>query len=499
MKLTWLRVENCRSIVQFDNNLSETINLLVGRNNCGKSTLLRAIASFNPNLCNVKSLMREGESGVRVTAKISLDASEEIVLTKAGNHTVKALGDGVTLVDKEGSVFKELHHWPQGLYWNETHFCPIWSERKSVAFSEDVGTQSTNLVSSGWTYLSGLVVHALTGVDDDHRTRFLYWCRRIGGVEPTMVPNSGLQVGRRLAETTITLDKLGGGVPHIFGFVATLLRARNKMILIEEPEIDLNPHALRNLCALIRERSAENQFFISTHSNIIVRELGGEGNKVFHFELDSEPEIPVCHITEVTTREQSMALLLDLGYDASDMMLYKGFLILEESSVEQMIKDVLIPWFVPELVGKLKTVSAGGVDNLEASLYSLSSLFVFVHLQEIYINRAWVMADGDSKGKKVVGELKKHFSDPKKPDHLRWPETAFKCLLKENFEEYLPEAFQPQFYTAKGEKKHWKERKGLWDGVFKAILEDKDVYEPIIRASCAEIISELEVISGQLV
>ena len=52
--------------------------------------------------------------------------------------------------------------------------------------------------------------------------------------------------------------------------LAEITLAKNKLFLIEEPENDLHPKALKALLELILESSASNQFVISTHSNTLI-------------------------------------------------------------------------------------------------------------------------------------------------------------------------------------------------------------------------------------
>jgi predicted ATPase len=60
------------------------------------------------------------------------------------------------------------------------------------------------------------------------------------------------------------------------------VRGASGKTTIEEPETDLHPRALHGLLDLIVQSAAEhnNQFVISTHSNIVVRHLGGLDDRI---------------------------------------------------------------------------------------------------------------------------------------------------------------------------------------------------------------------------
>jgi hypothetical protein len=57
---------------------------------------------------------------------------------------------------------------------------------------------------------------------------------------------------------------MGEGIPHLLGLINDLCLAENKLFLIEEPENDIHPKALKRLLDLIIQKSQSNQFVIST-------------------------------------------------------------------------------------------------------------------------------------------------------------------------------------------------------------------------------------------
>lgn len=83
-------------------------------------------------------------------------------------------------------------------------------------------------------------------------------------------------------DRSIPITSMGDGVPNILGLITDLCLAENKVFLIEEIENDIHPKALKSLLDLIEYKSLSNQFFISTHSNVVLRRLGAnEKHKIF--------------------------------------------------------------------------------------------------------------------------------------------------------------------------------------------------------------------------
>lgn len=218
--------------------------------------------------------------------------------------------------------------------------------------------------------------------------------------------------------------------------IVELCIERNKIFVLEEPETNLHPSGLKALLAMIRTASEHNQFFIATHSNVVVRELGGmEGGKVFRVFRDGESYTSPSKVEEVErTPSAHLELLRELGYEFTDFDLFDAWLFLEEASAERVIRDILIPFFAPKLHGRLRTYSAGGATNLEPSVSDFQRLVVFVHLQPVYKDRLWIRADGDAAGEGAVMKIREAFA------YLN--EDALCTFGKAQFELYYPQFFQ---------------------------------------------------------
>ncbi len=97
--------------------------------------------------------------------------------------------------------------------------------------------------------------------------------------------------------------------------------------MVEELENDIHPRALKKLLNLIREKSLNNQFVISSHSHIVLKYLGiMPDSKIFYIEdtCDYNTErILSSKITEIENKpELRIELLEKLGYDFQDFELH---------------------------------------------------------------------------------------------------------------------------------------------------------------------------------
>ena len=115
--------------------------------------------------------------------------------------------------------------------------------------------------------------------------RYDQTCNAILGFTVTAIPSeSGQRPGLYLPnKETIPIDQMGEGVPNVVEFLADLALSDGKLFIVEEPENDIHPKALKALLDLIVESSKSNQFVVSTHSNIVLRHLGAiEGSRVYN-------------------------------------------------------------------------------------------------------------------------------------------------------------------------------------------------------------------------
>jgi len=293
---------------------------------------------------------------------------------------------------------------------------------------------------------------------------------------------------------TIPIDQMGEGVPNIAALLADLALSEGKLFLIEEPENDLHPQALKALLDLIIESSKLNQFVVSTHSNIVVRHLASaENSKLYNVtsELGKIPLVASVHAVEPTV-EARLKVLQELGYSFSDFDLWDGWLILEESSAERIIRDYLIPWFAPKLA-RVRTLAVGGVGNVKPTFDDYHRLVRFTHLEKAYLDSAWVRVDGDDVGVKTITQLQAHYSS--------WKSDRFGRFRKPQFEHYYPVEFTDKISHALAHKDNQTRRKAkrdLLDDVRAWLDEDEVRAREALSKSAAEVIADLKVIENQL-
>lgn len=423
-----------------DLSFGSKFNIFVGQNNAGKSTILRGLLSFQGFPMD-QSDFRKSVDNSWTSISLGDVLSSDIFSGKTAETGSKRL-----IIHMRGSEpnYNDLptHSMNINQQWfHQTRpqhvLVPFLAKRKASGFSETINASAHSL-------MSGLLNNLYAGIDvlatagHPEHDAYLAATREILGLTVTTKPSiNGKVAGFYLdAENFVTLDRMGDGVTETIALITELCLARNKVFVLEEPETNLHPRGLKALLKMVRASAEYNQFFIATHSNVVVRELGGEDDSIVYrvFRDGDTPQSPSCVEQVERTPEAHMRLLRELGYEFTDFELHEGWLFLEESSAERIIRDILIPYFVPKLRGRLRTFAAGGVNNLEPSVAEFRRLITFVHLQPAYEGRLWVRADGDDAGLKVVESMRQTFPD--------FDETVLTSFAQSQFEYYYPEQFR---------------------------------------------------------
>ncbi len=406
MRLTAVRVQNFRAFE--DSGVLETgaVNVLLGPNNAGKSSLLRA-------LCLLQHGFPLSGSDVRLGAPeavLSLTMMDPPPVAFA-NQRFEAVTLAVHLAPGGQLSFTGSVVDGGGLGWNrfpatEPHnlIYPFFSGRKTAGYQQTVNLAATSAVGPDLRYLPAKLTR-LSNPDFPAHSGYREASERILGFVVTAIPApNGMQAGIYVSPTTtIPLEAMGEGVANIVGLIADLCVAEDKVFLLEEPENDIHLAALKALLEVVLESAEQNQFIVTTHSNIVARYLGATDDSNVYY-VDSEKTLPPTARTRRVGNDpmERMAVLTELGYELYDFDLWDGWLILEESSAERIIRDYLVPWFAPKL-RRVRTLAAGGTTKVGPTFEDFNRLFRFTHLEPRYRNRAWVVADGDTEGGGVPG------------------------------------------------------------------------------------------------
>lgn len=498
MRVTSLRIAGFRSFVDSGEISLKQINVLIGANNAGKSSLLRALHLLQSGHGSVLQDVRAG--GASASVEISL--ADVVNIPQWGVNFDPAICKLKILMSsndrRSGNTSSSIHVNGRGTSGGDYHLpnvepnhfiVPYLSRRKTSGYGEDVREQVAMLISTDMTNLAAKLSRVSNPQFPTYK-QYAESCQDILGFVVTNIPSAnGQRPGIYLpSQESLPIDQLGEGVPNIVQFLVNLATSTNKLFLIEEPENDLHPQALRALLELIIKSSSLNQFVISTHSNIVVSHLCGDSNSQLLRINAAKDILPTESKVSIVDQTPSarLAALAELGYAFSDMGLWEGWLILEESSAEWIIRNYLIPFFTPSLK-RLRTVSAGGAGNVEPNFSDFNRLALFIHLEPAYLNRAWVRVDGDSVGRSVIEKLRDRYQT--------WPAGTFGQFTRPQFEYYYPSFFSDQIervLSIVDSQQKRQAKKDLLLDVIDWLDSDLERARSTLEQSAAEVIEDLK-------
>lgn len=418
---------------------SEKINIIVGPNNSGKSTILNSILSLQKRTLSELDLTIFETSG---SIQHHFDGRLPQLGYNSGTITANIhRGSGFNWSVSSTNGQNSFTLLPDAEPGNAIY--PYSSKRKVGDFSEDIRVSHSNSVTGNLQHLYAKI-DRLNNPDFPAHNEYKSACINILGFHISTINSANGKKAVYILTNFdyIPIESMGEGVSNLLGLIVDLCVAKDKIFIIEELENDIHPKALKALLELIELKSENNQFFISTHSNIVTKHLGSiDSAKVFRVSMhfDSDTRLPVSEVREVNnTPSARMRVLEELGYEPFDFGHWKAWLILEESSAEELIRDFLIPKFIPKLKDKLRTYSARAVGEIKSKFRDFNNLFVFVHLEEIYKNKAWVIADAGDQEEKIISELREMYSK------RGWNNDNFLQFSEHNFENYYPDSFREQ-------------------------------------------------------
>lgn len=445
VKVNSVRLQRFRSFN--DSGLIELgqLNVLIGANNSGKSSVLRGLHQIQQGLDNIYGDVRVGSQEAQIDIELTdikttthwgiNNGPEQFTFNVTLNSSDRRGGADNCILSANGNTISQGGIRLPNIEPN--HFVvPFLSKRKTANYGEDIRESEVMTISSNMSNLSAKLSRLANPQFPAYR-QYADACEAILGFVVTAIPAlNGQRPGIYLPnQSTVAIDQMGDGVPNIVHLLASLAVSEGKLFLVEEPENDLHPFALKALLDLIILSSKQNQFVVSTHSNIVVSHLCSVQDSRL-FRVSSERgSLPTEAVIEriPPTPEARMSVLQELGYVFSDFDLWDGWLILEESSAERIIRDYLVPWFAPSL-SRVRTLAAGGVTKVEAAFKDFHRMMLFVHLQPAYAGRAWVRVDGDDPGRSIVASLREKFPS--------WDPNHFNIFSETAFEYYYPAEFR---------------------------------------------------------
>ena len=178
------------------------------------------------------------------------------------------------------------------------------------------------------------------------------------------------------AGTSHDLNDLSSGEKEVvFGYLRTRARAaRNSVIIVDEPELHLNPAMIRGLPALYQNHigsALNNQIWLVTHSDVFLRAAFYDSDmELFHMAVASR-EPGTNQITRISQRSEFDRVCIDLIGDIANYRPDQPVLIVEG---QQQFDILVLHRLFAEMLKGVNLLEAGGKDQVVQRQKSLRDL-----------------------------------------------------------------------------------------------------------------------------
>ena len=158
---------------------------------------------------------------------------------------------------------------------------------------------------------------------------------------PVSPATKAFRLAITMPEQALHIDELGDGTKYMTNILSLCLLLENSALLIEEIESHQHFEALRKfLLSLIKIAKEKNvQLFITTHSLEVIQALSQFSKeydiRFFHVERSVDGKLAARQLKAVDTQ-----LLSDLGVDLRNLDAYKRFVVVEGDEDETFLKNL---------------------------------------------------------------------------------------------------------------------------------------------------------------
>lgn len=377
MMIKSLAIQNLRGIERCEITNLGQVNLLIGKNSAGKSTILESIQlvssvlfypqdqisflvnrrsdrSWHPKELWYKydsnselsiSLTFDNENHLRMTAQSEVKEPESLTFYTSGagidspikikqfnrdqltrsREMSERRGQATYRPDRRQLGSVKLHEEVLNFLEGVTLIDPIGKVQGSVLEEE---FQSIKF--------SGKYDDTIDALRQIYEEKMQSW--ELFGYLPPNYSRENRTAFMYAGGRPVYVDDLGDGVKYGFAAIAFAHNRHNTALLLEEIETHQHPSALRKLIKFLVEIAKENhlQLFVSTQSPDALRYFKMEcpETRVFLIEKD-----PIRDLVYVNDEENMLGLFREVGWDIEDLLKYEKIAIVDGIEDELIIRN----------------------------------------------------------------------------------------------------------------------------------------------------------------
>ncbi len=374
MKLLDLQLHNFRklsNLLQPTIAFNQDINVLVGANNAGKTSVLKAIQKlFGTEAIDVNRdanyLVQDGNLTVEGTVKLTLEqwksflhissslspqisinadslAGKLVDVSVNLRRNLSLVGKKVSIQGASGSlneadlariskdnseqvtIHGTLHQIANANFYN-IYKTPLYLDSKGKILDREpfvALNQIENQQNNEQVNIRGLL-YSLKKKEPakfaDFKQRLLEIFTEIEDIDAIhnedlgefqLVIHEKLRNNGDTKSVSYDINNVGQGMQTLVIMLSTILLLKPSIVLMDEPEVHMHPSLIKDFVGYIKKLSVDTQFIMTTHSEVLINEVGLD--KVFYLENDIEQKGII--VTKVDDKNKLLEAVNSLGYN----------------------------------------------------------------------------------------------------------------------------------------------------------------------------------------
>jgi len=302
------------------------LHALIGPNDSGKSTVLRAIRTVSQLGAGFLDLsaagfdtMLDSGSDPRITAYFSDGNAYEVFVSanQLQEDVLSSTGPSIGARSRERQNISSFYNHADTASWLQANltiptmvrFDPDELRRPSELIQESRGISFKNDRGYG---LAG-VFDAITNRDVEAFAMIQSEVRRLF---PTIAKLGLVNVNSSTKSMAVTLvngvrieaARMSEGLLYFLAFTALKHISDSRLFLVEEPENGLHPARIAEVMGVLKELSKESQIVVATHSPLVINELEGHQVSVLTRDETGTDATLLCDTPHFEERSKVYAL-----------------------------------------------------------------------------------------------------------------------------------------------------------------------------------------------
>jgi hypothetical protein len=168
-----------------------------------------------------------------------------------------------------------------------------------------------------------------------------------------------------------SITQMGTGARSLLMIIMALIHPDYTTILIDEPELFLEPRAQKALRGLLIQKGAEKRIVVATHSHLFLNRIKDQYEHNFYLDNDVSTSTTLKKTSNKSDLRNLTFKLLGASFD--DLMLPENYLIVEGAG-DSVVMTKVLELIDTEKAAKIQVAYAQGIQNAPTSVNAISEM-----------------------------------------------------------------------------------------------------------------------------